>query len=1272
MANDLCYSPHRQLLFASIRPDSPAYANSIVAIDPATGAVTVSIPLDGNPGLMAASEDGVSLYVELKNGPGIRRIRLSDFTVEPELFVDYSKNLSQTQSAPEVSIHTMRVRQGSGDTLIVSFRSSSGLVGVAAFRKGERLPEFISINVGLDTFCFGADSETLWSKRTYHDSALLYRLRVNDQGISVAEGPWTGVLGGLVYGYGGFESHDGLIYTGTGPPHVFDPVTRTVLGTFLGQPGFGFFVDGEQGRIYYANGDGWVRMFYSFDVRNYTLTGYYAADHRADEAMPRFAGTVFRGCGPKYMAMIDGDNNNVLLYPRSMLEPYPVPPAAVVELGGGARALTLENDGVLFHPPSGRLLAATPNLGGGNSVVPIDPITLKQGEPVWAGSNPQRMALTGDGRHLYVQLTGASYIQRFDMRTFEPDLRIPLRLPDDIHPAKAWSIEPLPGTAESVVVPISGSIGIYDGTVRRPLLGEWAQTARTDDHGGRLFTFGQEIDTFPFVVYGITSDGLRPASRVSLPWGTLDEIFCQGSLCIQSSGLVIDNDSSRVLGFCPSGVDGILNAGLMTGVASLDVARRRAYFVRHSDDYKKMILNACDLDRFVMVEEVVLPVAGAFPVDLREWREDQFVFSSHRAVVTVPKAALQPLPPTPLPQPQRGVGAAQFLRLKANAAVYDRRRDRLLVAVHASAGTYGNSIAIVNPATARVERTFAVGGKPVRLSLSDDGSGLYVELAYTRSVVRVDLATERVDQRILLPAPLTAMRAVPGRPEAVVLAYGGLSGVESAVAVYEGGQMTGRRQVLATLPPTSLEFGESAEVLYGAADSHKALMEFALEGADVRLVREVANYETGRWITYGGGRLYDEKGRVFDASTLKRVDQVGANRGVAAVEKGAWLAGLQGDRLFVYRLPELTLDGSWASRATWRGVVECGPNRVALIDPDSQDGLEIYSIDQMERPTPLAAQVGADGAIHLAAQATSIGYDSGRGRLLVATPAELGPDGNKLLAVDPATGAVMERLRTGSQPRLLSVDARRGRALVGMTASAQFGWLDLTSGATLLQCATPGLDYRGGRAELLYAVGGVALADEGYAAALALRIAPDSSQSFVAALDGCEARPEVENEMSYISRLEDGGDGMVYGGPNFGWPVTPAGISKWKAWLLPDRNWQDWAVCGGLVYTSGGLVFDPVKGEVVRDFWPEPMVQSRGQAVGCSVEQDRVDLVATGGGDGYQLAVSSFRLSTGEALGTAQVRVPRTTLKDVVVAGQDTALLDGNGEVTLVPGAMRK
>jgi hypothetical protein len=77
-AADIVYSSRHDRIYAALGADAGARANTVVAIDPATGEVTGSVAMGGAPGALALSDDGSTLWAAV--GAQVRRLALPGLT----------------------------------------------------------------------------------------------------------------------------------------------------------------------------------------------------------------------------------------------------------------------------------------------------------------------------------------------------------------------------------------------------------------------------------------------------------------------------------------------------------------------------------------------------------------------------------------------------------------------------------------------------------------------------------------------------------------------------------------------------------------------------------------------------------------------------------------------------------------------------------------------------------------------------------------------------------------------------------------------------------------------------------------------------------------------------------------------------------------------------------------------------------------------------------------------------------------------------------------
>jgi len=128
--------------------------------------------------------------------------------------------------------------------------------------------------------------------------------------------------------------------------------------------------------------------------------------------------------------------------------------------------LPLVANDLVFDAYNGLLYASVPSAQGpgGNSIAVIDPTQPAVLQTVYVGSEPDVLALSDDGKTIWVGLDGADAIRRFDVGTATPGLQFSLSLA-----ATASSIAILPGTEDSVAVATSARrVFIYDEGVARP------------------------------------------------------------------------------------------------------------------------------------------------------------------------------------------------------------------------------------------------------------------------------------------------------------------------------------------------------------------------------------------------------------------------------------------------------------------------------------------------------------------------------------------------------------------------------------------------------------------------------------------------------------------------------------------------------------------------------------------------------------------------------------------------------------------------------------
>ena len=148
--------------------------------------------------------------------------------------------------------------------------------------------------------------------------------------------------------------------------------------------------------------------------------------------------------------------------------------------GGGTTAplsftayLGITNNDMLYNATDGLLYASIPGSvsGMGNSVVGIDPVTGNIQRQLFAGSNPNKLALSTDGTQLFVGLDGAGAVAQISLSSGQVVNQFSLATTSNgtNSTVTADYLAAVPGAPNSVAVSSSQNVvTIYDSGVPRP------------------------------------------------------------------------------------------------------------------------------------------------------------------------------------------------------------------------------------------------------------------------------------------------------------------------------------------------------------------------------------------------------------------------------------------------------------------------------------------------------------------------------------------------------------------------------------------------------------------------------------------------------------------------------------------------------------------------------------------------------------------------------------------------------------------------------------
>lgn len=226
-----------------------------------------------------------------------------------------------------------------------------------------------------------------------------------------------------------------------------------------------------------------------------------------------------------------------------------------------------------------------------------------------------------------------------------------------------------------------------------------------------------------------------------------------------------------------------------------------------------------------------------------------------------------------------GTPVVTRLMLPTSDLVFDPLSNRLYASVPSGAGTFGNRVVALDPASGGVVASAFVGSEPGKLAVSADGQYLYVALDGAAAVRRVALPSLTPGLQFALGStasngPLFVEDLEVSPDDAGVLAVSrrnvGFSQRHEGVAIYDDGvklpDETSRFGI-----SNVIEFGSSASRLYGY---NSEISEFGFRRMTVG-PSGVSSVDATRGlipnpgdIEFDAGRIYATTGRVIDPEGL--------------------------------------------------------------------------------------------------------------------------------------------------------------------------------------------------------------------------------------------------------------------------------------------------------------------------------------------------------------------------------------------------------------------
>ena len=313
---------------------------------------------------------------------------------------------------------------------------------------------------------------------------------------------------------------------------------------------------------------------------------------------------------------------------------------------------------MVYNPINGLFYLSVPSAVGasyGNAVVSVDPLTGALGTPIPVGSEPDQLAITTDGKYLWVALDGASAVRKVDLAAGKAGLQF--SVVQQSYGFAASALAALPGATDSVIVSTPAgytgqALAIYDSGVVRGAPIEatfsasnpWAllvDSPKSEIYAGGSGSIGPGgYNTYTYNVSGLT---LKATTTASLSYASQNnnEMQIVNGRLYSDFGQVDDAESGALLGsFYSTGTT------LAQGSTTADSAPGLAFVLEGSWASDQFQLGSFDISTFSARAPATVPIynptfrasyQGEGPTGMRltRWGSDGLAFRSTGGFVSL-------------------------------------------------------------------------------------------------------------------------------------------------------------------------------------------------------------------------------------------------------------------------------------------------------------------------------------------------------------------------------------------------------------------------------------------------------------------------------------------------------------------------------------------------------------------------------------------------------------------------------------------------------------
>ena len=304
--------------------------------------------------------------------------------------------------------------------------------------------------------------------------------------------------------------------------------------------------------------------------------------------------------------------------------------------------LSVPANAIAFDPFTRMLYAVLPSTAQGitgNSIVAVDPASASVGTPVVIGSEPNLLSETSDGNYMYVGLSGAKSIGRFNLLSQSLDLTValPTNATYTTGDVPAIAIAAVPGTDSSLAVESDSfnGIGIFDisgstGAFRKNSSSAYSGDNPVFSDSTHFYAYDSSTTGAEFYRYTINADGVSLVDGTSLNGfgGFSGEFAVDGPLVYGAAGGIINPASTppSQVALLPLGA-GPYGTGLVGGGAVPYAAESKDFLVGVNDAGTALdFLQRFDTQHYVLEQQLQLPSAAVSGLPGTRWGQDGLAY----------------------------------------------------------------------------------------------------------------------------------------------------------------------------------------------------------------------------------------------------------------------------------------------------------------------------------------------------------------------------------------------------------------------------------------------------------------------------------------------------------------------------------------------------------------------------------------------------------------------------------------------------------------------